>query len=63
MPAIDTRFFWERDFSIDEGFNFERSQPVNHSLHIHVLETIDPAMDGRGAFSSGCSRWKPVEYP
>jgi hypothetical protein len=42
MPAIDTRFFWERDFSIDEGFNFERGQSANYRFHIHVLETIDP---------------------
>ncbi|MBR1143123.1 hypothetical protein [Bradyrhizobium sp. AUGA SZCCT0431] len=44
MPAIDTRLFWGRDFSIDEGFNFERGQPANRSLHIHVLETIDPPL-------------------
>jgi hypothetical protein len=44
MPAIDTRFFWERDFSIDEGFGFKRGQPANRGLRMHVLETIDPSL-------------------
>jgi hypothetical protein len=27
---------------MDEGFNFERGQPANYRIHIHVLKTIDP---------------------
>jgi hypothetical protein len=61
MPAIDTRFFWERDFSMDEGFCFERGQPANRGLDIHVLETIDPPLI-RSTFSSACARWVLLDF-
>jgi hypothetical protein len=32
MPAIDPRLFWERDFSINERFNYECGQPANRLL-------------------------------
>ena len=41
MPAIDPRLFWERDFSINERFNYECGQPANRGSHIHAFEAID----------------------
>jgi hypothetical protein len=58
IPAIDTRFFWERDFSMNEGFSFERGQPANRGLHIHALATIGSRRTDkvRSAQAAG-SRW------